>query len=107
MRPPPRRRPRPRPAAAAPSAAQARPPAALAALRGEVGSEQEMSFNRLVFALAIFAYLLTAGRGVAAQLLPDLALWGSLALGVFLHSRLRPVRSMPRRGFALLLDIGG
>ena len=45
-------------------------PAALAALRGEVGSEQEMSFNRLVFALVVFAYLLTAGRSVAARLLP-------------------------------------
>ncbi len=87
--------------------ARARPPAALVALRGEVGSEQEMSFNRLVFALAIFAYLLTAGRSVAAQLLPDLALWGALALGVFLHGRVRPGRSTPRRAFALLLDMGG
>ena len=90
-----------------PSGQPPRPPAALAALRGEVGSEQEMSFNRLVFALAIFAYLLTAGRSVAAQLLPDLALWGALALGVFLHGRVRPGRSTPRRAFALLLDMGG
>ena len=85
---------------------QARPPAALAALRGEVGSEQEMSFNRLVFALAIFAYLFTAGRSVAAQSLPDLALWGALALGVFLHIKVRPRRNVPRRVFALLLDMG-
>jgi two-component system, sensor histidine kinase RpfC len=85
---------------------QARPPAAFAALRGEVGSEQEMSFNRLVFALAIFAYLFTAGRSVAAQSLPDLALWGALALGVFLHIKLRPRRNVPRRVFALLLDMG-
>ena len=81
-------------------------PAALAALRGEVGSEQEMSFNRLVFALVVLVYLLTAGRSVAAQSLPALALWGALAIGVFLHIRFRPGRNTPRRAFALLLDMG-
>jgi two-component system sensor histidine kinase RpfC len=75
-------------------------------LRGEVGSEQEMSFNRLAFGLAILAYLLTAGRGVADVALPALGLWGYLALGVFLHNRFRPGPNTPRRAFALLLDMG-
>jgi two-component system sensor histidine kinase RpfC len=81
-------------------------PPAFSSLRGEVGSEQEMSFNRLVFALVIFAYLLTAGQSVAAVVLPDLALWGAFALVVFMHIRLRPGRNAGRRAFALLLDMG-
>ncbi len=112
MRRPPRR-PRP-PAGAAPATAAAngggtvarpRQPA-FVSLRGEVGSEQEMSFNRLAFGLAILAYLLTAGRGVADVALPALGLWGYLALGVFLHNRFRPGPNTPRRAFALLLDMG-
>ena len=81
-------------------------PPRLAALRGEVGSEQEMSFNRLAFGLAIGAYLLTAGDRVADAILPALALWAALALGVFLHIRIRPGRNAPRRAAALLLDTG-
>ena len=93
--------------AAASGGGEAAPlPPRLAALRGEVGSEQEMSFNRLVFGLAIGAYLLTAGDRVADPILPALALWAALALGVFLHIRLRPGRNAPRRAAALLIDTG-
>ena len=100
---PPRRR--RRPAAEEPAGARP-PPSALAALRGEVGSEQEMSVNRLAFGLAICAYLYTAGRSIADDALPGLVVWGALGLAVFAHIRFRPGRNTPRRAFALLLDMG-
>ncbi|MBV1799445.1 hybrid sensor histidine kinase/response regulator [Siccirubricoccus sp. G192] len=65
-----------------------------------------MSFNRLGFALVIFVYLLTAGASVADEQLPNLFYWSCLAVGVFVHIRLRPGHSRLRRGFALLLDMG-
>src|SRR5690349_12455439 len=78
----------------------------LGSLRGEAGSEEEMSFNRLGFALVILVYLLTAGASVADEQLPNLFYWSCLAVGVFVHIRLRPGHSRLRRGFALLLDMG-
>lgn len=65
-----------------------------------------MSRNRLGFALVIGLYLLTLGRSVADPALAGLACWSGLALGIFLHLRLWPERSLVRRGVALLLDMG-
>lgn len=65
-----------------------------------------MSLNRLGFGLVIGLYLLTLGRSVADPALAGLACWSSLALGIFLHMRLWPQRSLVRRGVALLLDMG-
>ncbi|TCZ66615.1 hybrid sensor histidine kinase/response regulator [Roseicella aquatilis] len=78
----------------------------LGGLRGEVGSEQEMSVNRLAFALVFLAYLLTLGAPVRDAGLPLLALWGAGAAAIALHIRWRPGPSTPRRTVALLLDTG-
>ncbi|WP_135466424.1 hybrid sensor histidine kinase/response regulator [Crenalkalicoccus roseus] len=75
-------------------------------LRGEAGSEQEMSFNRLLFATVFCVYLTTAGQEAADPGLYGLAIWSALALGIFVHIRLRPERCTIRRSFALLLDMG-
>ena len=97
---------------AAPAPAAPPPQAAAAArsrisrLRGEAGSEQEMSFNRLVFALVFAAYVPTIGRPAGDGALVTLAVWSTLALAVFVHIRLWPERSTWRRAFALLLDMG-
>jgi two-component system sensor histidine kinase RpfC len=81
-------------------------PPALAALRGEVGSEREMSVNRLGFGLAVLAYLYTAARPIADAALPGLVLWGLLGFAIFAHIRFRPGRNTPRRAVALLGDMG-
>ena len=80
--------------------------AGLGALRGQVGTEQEMSFNRLVFAMVFGLYFATAGAPIAAVGLPKLSWWILVSIGIFLHIRWRPAPSTPRRGFALLLDMG-
>ncbi|MFC7542697.1 histidine kinase dimerization/phospho-acceptor domain-containing protein [Siccirubricoccus deserti] len=77
-----------------------------AALHGDLGSEQQMSFNRLVFAVILVVYLLTLGAPVAGPALGWFGAWSLLALGVYLHIRLRRRPSTLRRGFALLLDTG-
>ncbi len=104
-RPLPQRRRSARPAADDGAAARPLPPA-LAALRGEVGSEQEMSVNRLGLGLVVFAYLYTVGRSIADEALPGLVLWGALGLAIFVHIRFRPGRNAPRRAVALLGDMG-
>ncbi|MBL6456596.1 response regulator [Belnapia sp. T6] len=81
-------------------------PSDLARLRGQVGTEQEMSFNRLVFALVFLLYFCTAGAPIAGEALPNLGWWTLISLGVFLHIRWRPGPNTPRRSFALLLDMG-
>ncbi len=43
------------------------PKRGLRVLRGQVGTEQEMSFNRLIFALAFVIYFATAGQAIAAN----------------------------------------
>ncbi|MDO9708552.1 response regulator [Paracraurococcus lichenis] len=78
----------------------------LGGLRGPTGSEREMSFNRLLFALAFAAYLPAAGGDLLRQGMPILLAWGLCALGIFAHIRLTRGPSMLRRAFALLLDIG-
>ena len=78
----------------------------LGGLRGQVGTEQEMSFNRLVFAAAFALYLPTLGAPIMATGLPMLALWSSCALGIFLHIRLSPEPNTVRRALALLADMG-
>ncbi len=100
------RRPRAAAAAASGRASDEPRPQAFAGLRGEVGSEQEMSFNRLAFTLVWFAYLLAIDGPVAERSLPLVLLWSPLALGVFLHIRHRPGPNAPRRAFALLVDMG-
>jgi len=65
-----------------------------------------MSLNRLGFGLAIGLYLLTLGRSAADPALAGLACWSALALGIFLHLRLWPERSLVRRGAAMLIDMG-
>lgn len=79
----------------------------LSHLRGEVGSEQEMSFNRLAFAVVFSIYLPTIGSAISDDAMVKLALWSAVAVGVFLHIRLWPERFVTqRRAFALLLDMG-
>ncbi|MBK1660943.1 sensor histidine kinase, partial [Paracraurococcus ruber] len=78
----------------------------LGGLRGQVGTEQEMSFNRLLFALFFALYLPTLGASILGQGLVMLAVWGGAAIGIFLHIRLRPGLSTPRRAFALVVDTG-
>ncbi len=78
----------------------------LGALRGEVGTEQEMSFNRLVFALVFFIYLTTIGSPAVEPALMTLGAWSILALGIFAHIRFSPRPSALRRTFALVIDIG-
>ncbi|TDH61074.1 sensor histidine kinase [Dankookia rubra] len=78
----------------------------LGGLRGLVGTEQEMSFNRLIFAGVFALYLPTLGAPILADSLPLLAVWSACALGIFLHIRLSPAVSTPRRAFALLADTG-
>ena len=78
----------------------------LGGLRGQVGTEQEMSFNRLVFAAVFALYLPTLGAPILDVGLPMLAFWSACALGIFLHIRLVPGPSTPRRVFALLVDTG-
>ena len=76
----------------------------LGGLRGEVGTEQEMSFNRLVFAAVFTIYLGTVGTAIRSAALPLLLLWSACALAVFLHIRARRRPSTLRRAFALVLD---
>ncbi len=79
----------------------------LSHLRGEVGSEQEMSFNRLAFAVVFSIYLPTIGSAISHTAMIDLAIWSAVAVGIFLHIRLWPERLVTqRRAFALLLDMG-
>jgi len=78
----------------------------LGGLRGEVGTEREMSFNRLVFASVFAIYLPTLGAPILAASLPILLIWSALALGIFLHIRWRPGPNTSRRIFALLVDTG-
>jgi two-component system sensor histidine kinase RpfC len=80
--------------------------AGIGSLRGQVGTEQEMSFNRLVFALVFLLYFSTAGTLIAGESLPILVGWTFFGLGVFLHIRFSPAPSTLRRGFALFLDMG-
>ncbi len=75
-------------------------------LLGEVGSEQEMSVNRLLFAGVFALYLPTLGAPILAEGLRMLAVWSACAVLIILHIRLRPVPSPSRRAFALLADIG-
>src|SRR4051794_16923877 len=65
-----------------------------------------MSFNRLIFAAVFALYLPTLGAPILAAGLPMLAVWGACALGIFLHIRVSPAVSTPRRAFALLVDTG-
>ncbi|MFC7474718.1 response regulator [Dankookia sp. GCM10030260] len=87
-----------------PPAARRRP--GFGGLRGQVGTEQEMSFNRLIFAAVFAVYLPTFGAPILPVALPMLAFWGACALGIFLHIRHAPGLSTPRRSFALLVDTG-
>lgn len=87
-----------------PGAAPRRP--SIGGLRGVVGTEQEMSFNRLIFAAVFALYLPTLGAPILAAGLPLLGIWASCALGIFVHIRLSPAINTPRRAFALLLDTG-
>ncbi|WP_169747448.1 ATP-binding protein [Belnapia moabensis] len=82
------------------------PKRGLRVLRGQVGTEQEMSFNRLIFALAFVIYFATAGQAIAADARPALLWWIAFSLAIFGHIRWRPALSTPRRSVALLLDMG-
>ena len=53
--------------------------------QGEVGSEQEMSVNRLAFALVFSIYLPTIGRDIAGAALVNLAIWSIAAVAIFAH----------------------
>ncbi|RAI60100.1 sensor histidine kinase [Roseicella frigidaeris] len=74
--------------------------------RGRVGTEQEMSVNRLAFTAVFALYLPTLGAPILRMGLPLLVVWALCGLFIALHIRLRPEPNTPRRAFALLLDIG-
>jgi two-component system, sensor histidine kinase RpfC len=87
------------------------PPAAspapiLGRARGRVGTEQEMSVNRLAFTTVFALYLPTLGAPILDVSLPLLVVWALCGLLIAAHIRLSPAPNTPRRAFALLLDIG-
>ncbi|MFC7736146.1 ATP-binding protein [Roseomonas sp. GCM10028921] len=78
----------------------------LARLRGRPDSEHEMSLNRLGFAvlLLICQYFFPSPDPQAALL--AVGVWCAAAAAVFAHILAFPGISTPRRGAALLLDVG-
>lgn len=79
----------------------------LARLRGPVGSEQEMSFNRLVFAIVFLIYLSAMQDRLDWTAHANLAVWSVLSVVIFLHIRIAGTsRQGPRRALAMLSDMG-
>src|SRR5579859_6489613 len=75
-------------------------------LRGRPDSEHEMSFNRLAFCAIIMTYLLATWSGPINWLLLVTGIYSVATVGLFVHILSRPQRSLRRRYFALLCDVG-
>ena len=79
----------------------------LARFRGSVGSEQEMSFNRLIFALVFLIYLSAMRQDVDALAFVNLGIWSLFSVLVFLHIRVAEASHQGlRRGLAMVSDMG-
>jgi two-component system sensor histidine kinase RpfC len=65
-----------------------------------------MSFNRLAFCVIIMTYLLATWSGPINWLLFVTGIYSFVTVGLFVHILRRPQRSIRRRYFALLCDVG-